>query len=222
MERVVAHECAAVERVTEVEAACRSARCCAGTGCEVRAHPLAELVFGVDAWVDRLPLTPRGGPRGAEAAGGAAPRVSHHGPVPNLETTDDVRARMSKQRSRDTGIEVALRRELHRLGLRYRVHRRPVRAVRREADVVFGPARVAVFVDGCFWHGCPEHGTWPKRNGEFWRAKIEANRARDANTDRRLAEEGWLSVRVWEHEDPVGAADRVRAAVLERRRGRLP
>ncbi|GAA1283396.1 hypothetical protein GCM10009634_30220 [Saccharothrix xinjiangensis] len=138
--------------------------------------------------------------------------------MPKLETTDDVRARMSKQRSRDTEIEVALRRELHRLGLRYRVHRRPVRAVRREADVVFGPAKVAVFVDGCFWHGCPEHGTWPKRNGEFWRAKIEGNRARDANTDRVLDEAGWLAVRVWEHEDPVVAASRVRASVLERRR----
>jgi len=144
--------------------------------------------------------------------------VSHHGRVPKLETTDDVRARMSKQRSRDTEIEVALRRELHRLGLRYRVHQRPVRAVRREADVVFGPAKVAVFVDGCFWHGCPEHGTWPKRNGEFWRAKIEGNRARDANTDRVLDEAGWLAVRVWEHEDPAVAASRVREAVLERRR----
>jgi len=134
-----------------------------------------------------------------------------------LATTEATRARMSGQRSRDTGIEVALRRELHRLGLRYRVHRRPLRAVRREADVVFGPSKVAVFVDGCFWHGCPEHATWPKRNGEFWRAKIEANRARDANTDVVLAEAGWLSVRVWEHESPDVAAVRVRDAVTSRR-----
>ncbi|WNV82798.1 very short patch repair endonuclease [Umezawaea sp. Da 62-37] len=134
-----------------------------------------------------------------------------------LATTEAVRARMSKQRSRDTEIEVALRRELHRLGLRYRVHRRPVRAVRREADVVFGPSKVAVFVDGCFWHGCPEHGTWPKRNGEFWRAKIEANRTRDANTDLVLAEAGWLSLRVWEHEPAEAAAVRVKDAVASRR-----
>jgi DNA mismatch endonuclease (patch repair protein) len=134
-----------------------------------------------------------------------------------LSTTEATRARMSRQRSRDTEIEVALRRELHRLGLRYRVHRRPVRAVRREADVVFGPAKVAVFVDGCFWHGCPEHGTWPKRNGEFWRAKIEANRVRDANTDLVLAEAGWLSVRVWEHEPPDAAAARVQLALAGRR-----
>jgi DNA mismatch endonuclease (patch repair protein) len=134
-----------------------------------------------------------------------------------LSTTEATRARMSRQRSRDTEIEGALRRELHRLGLRYRVHRRPVRAVRREADVVFGPAKVAVFVDGCFWHGCPEHGTWPKRNGEFWRAKIEANRVRDANTDLVLAEAGWLSVRVWEHEPPDAAAARVQLALAGRR-----
>lgn len=138
-------------------------------------------------------------------------------PMDRLPTTEAVRARMSRQRSRDTGIEVALRRELHRLGLRYRVHKRPLRAVRREADVVFGPAKVAVFVDGCFWHGCPEHGTWPKRNSEFWRAKIETNRLRDANTDQVLAEAGWLAVRIWEHEEPVGAAARVRLVVAGRR-----
>lgn len=134
-------------------------------------------------------------------------------------TTPDTRARMSAQRVRDTAAETVLRRELHRLGLRYRVHRRPVRGVRREADVVFGPAKVAVFVDGCFWHGCPEHGTWPKRNGEFWRGKIEKNRARDADTDRRLAAEGWLAVRVWEHEDAVTAAARIASVVAARRAG---
>lgn len=143
--------------------------------------------------------------------------MHHDGRVPNLSTTSDVSARMSRQRSRDTGIEVALRRELHRLGLRYRVHRRPVRAVRREADVVFGPAKVAVFVDGCFWHGCPDHGTWPKRNSDFWRTKIESNQARDLNTDQVLAEAGWLAIRVWEHEDPTTAAARIHATVQSRR-----
>lgn len=88
-------------------------------------------------------------------------------------TTDATRARMSRQRSKDTGVEVALRRALHGMGLRYRVHRRPLKGIRREADVVFGPTRVAVYVDGCFWHGCPTHATWPKRNAEFWRNKIE-------------------------------------------------
>lgn len=93
--------------------------------------------------------------------------------------------------------------------------------MRREADIVFGPTRVAVFVDGCFWHGCPEHVTWPRRNAEFWRAKIEGNRARDHDTDVRLAESGWLSLRVWEHESPDEAAVRIVRAVEERRSGRV-
>jgi len=113
---------------------------------------------------------------------------------------------------------MALRRALHASGLRYRVHRRPVKGVRREADVVFGPTRVAVFVDGCFWHGCPEHATWPKNNAEFWRRKIEGNRARDLDTDARLAEAGWVAVRVWEHEDPAEAAARIAVIVASRRR----
>nr|WP_285545931.1 very short patch repair endonuclease [Streptomyces lavendulae] len=124
---------------------------------------------------------------------------------------------MSRQKSRDTGVEVALRKALHAKGARYRIHRKPVKGVRREADIVFGPARVAVFVDGCFWHGCPLHATWPKNNAEFWRAKIEGNRRRDLDTDARLAEAGWLSVRVWEHEQADEAAARVLAVVASRR-----
>ncbi|GAA4433397.1 very short patch repair endonuclease [Actinokineospora soli] len=130
-----------------------------------------------------------------------------------MDTTDAVRKRMSDQKSRDTGTELALRRALHALGLRYRVHQRPVPGVRREADVVFTRARVAVFVDGCFWHGCPDHATWPKNNAEFWRTKIEANRTRDRDTDARLAAQGWRVVRVWEHEDPTTAATRVQRAL---------
>jgi DNA mismatch endonuclease, patch repair protein len=137
--------------------------------------------------------------------------------VTSLTTTEATRARMSRQRSKDTDVEVALRRLLHAMGLRYRVHRRPLKGVRREADVVFGPTKVAVYVDGCFWHGCPEHATWPKRNAEFWKTKIEGNRTRDADTDRRMAEAGWLVVRVWEHEDAATAAARVRDAVIARR-----
>ncbi|MFI5826469.1 very short patch repair endonuclease [Streptomyces sp. NPDC051578] len=137
-----------------------------------------------------------------------------------LESTPAVRARMSRQKSKNTGIEIALRRSLHAAGLRYRVHRRPVKGVRREADIVFGPARVAVFVDGCFWHGCPLHATWPRSNPEFWRAKIEGNRARDRDTDARLAEAGWLAVRVWEHESVEKAAERVAEVVAARRSAR--
>lgn len=139
--------------------------------------------------------------------------------VEPLETAPGVRARMSKQKARDTQIEVELRRALFAGGLRYRVHRRPVQGVRREADIVFASAKVAVFVDGCFWHGCPEHATWPKNNAEFWRTKIETNRRRDVDTDRKLADAGWLAVRVWEHESVATAAARVHEIVLSRRPG---
>ncbi|CAL9309957.1 very short patch repair endonuclease [Streptomyces sp. SudanB182_2057] len=134
-----------------------------------------------------------------------------------MDTTPETRARMSRQKSRNTEVEMALRRALHAAGLRYRVHRKPLKGVRREADVLFGPAKVAVFVDGCFWHGCPEHATWPKTNADFWRTKIEGNRRRDTDTDERLASAGWLAVRVWEHEDPIEAAARVVAHVRARR-----
>lgn len=81
--------------------------------------------------------------------------------------------------------------------------------------------RLAVFVDGCFWHGCPVHATWPKTNAEFWRAKIEKNRVRDRDTNRRLREEGWTVVRVWEHEDVDEAADRIIAIVAQLRPSRI-
>lgn len=120
---------------------------------------------------------------------------------------------MSRTGARDTAPELALRRALHASGLRYRVQRQLLSGVRRRADVVFGPAKVAVFVDGCFWHGCPEHATWPKHNRDFWREKIESNRRRDHDTDARLAAAGWLVIRVWQHEDPLLAAERIAATV---------
>lgn len=92
----------------------------------------------------------------------------------------------------------------------------PIHGLRRRADIAFTRQRVAVMVDGCFWHGCPEHGTWPKQNAAWWREKIKRNIARDRDTDAKLAKAGWLSVRVWEHEDPEAAAKRVAAALSER------
>lgn len=113
---------------------------------------------------------------------------------------------MERQRRRDTRPELAIRAILWRRGLRYRVDYPPLQGVRRRADLVFTRAKVAVFVDGCFWHSCPDHGTVPKSNREWWLAKLEANRARDRDTDVRLEEAGWTVVRVWEHENPEGAA----------------
>lgn len=120
---------------------------------------------------------------------------------------------MQACRGRDTAPELALRSLLHKSGLRFRVDHRVLREVRRRADIVFVRARVVVFIDGCFWHGCPVHATWPKANAEFWRAKIEANRARDVDTDTRLASAGWRVLRAWEHEPVDEVAERVTALV---------
>ncbi|MBR7833480.1 very short patch repair endonuclease [Actinospica durhamensis] len=125
---------------------------------------------------------------------------------------------MRGNRSRDTKPELRLRSSLHALGLRYRVAIRPLASIRRTADVVFTGVKVAVFVDGCYWHGCPEHYRPAKRNTEFWSDKIEKNQQRDAETDRLLEQEGWIVIRVWEHEDASIAAERVRGAVLVARR----
>ena len=111
-----------------------------------------------------------------------------------------VRLRMQAQRERDTQPELALRRALYARGLRYRVDVRPVPELRRKADLVFRRHRVAVFVDGCFWHGCPEHGRRQHAvNAQYWSGKIEQNRKRDAETSERLQEFGWTVVRIWEH-----------------------
>jgi DNA mismatch endonuclease (patch repair protein) len=103
------------------------------------------------------------------------------------------------------------------MGLRYRVAVRPLPALRRTADLVFTRARVAVFIDGCFWHGCPEHYREPKAHQDYWRGKIAGNRRRDAETDQALEQAGWAVLRFWGHEDPAAAAARVLAAVASRR-----
>ncbi len=94
---------------------------------------------------------------------------------------------------------------------------RPLPELRRTADIVFAGAKVAVFVDGCFWHSCPQHGTAPSANEAWWAEKLAKNVKRDADTDGRLAAAGWLVVRVWEHEDPAAAGSRVADAVRSRR-----
>jgi DNA mismatch endonuclease (patch repair protein) len=129
---------------------------------------------------------------------------------------DATRARMTRQRRRDTRPELRLRSELHKLGLRYRLEVKLVPSIQRTADIVFPRARVAVFVDGCFWHSCPIHGSLPKANREWWRAKLEANVSRDRDTDERVTEDGWIVVRAWEHDDPVLTARRVEQLVRSR------
>lgn len=126
--------------------------------------------------------------------------------------------RMRTQARRDTKPELALRRELHHRGLRYRVDRPVLRDVRRRHDIVFSKARVVVEVRGCYWHGCPDHGTTPNANAEWWVSKLAQNVQRDLDTEARLHDAGWQLIVVWEHEEVVQAAERVEHAVRLRRK----
>lgn len=125
--------------------------------------------------------------------------------------------RMQAARPRDTAPEKALRSSLHNRGLRFRVDQKTIKELNRKADIVFRSAKVAVFVDGCFWHGCPIHGTQAKANAEFWKNKIEQNQARDLDTNKRLEKLGWRVVRVWEHEDPEKASKKILQLVVKRK-----
>lgn len=120
---------------------------------------------------------------------------------------------MSTLRRSNTAPELALRRELHALGLRYRVQHPVPGNRRRRIDVAFTSKQLAVFVDGCFWHGCPEHQNRPGTNTDWWTWKFETIRVRDADTNRLLIESGWRVIRVWEHEDPSNAARRIAKAL---------
>lgn len=124
---------------------------------------------------------------------------------------------LASQKKRDTAPELALRRVLFARGLRYRVDASILPGLRRRADVVFPRERVAVFMDGCFWHACPQHGNAPKTNSAWWAEKLAANAARDQHTDMLLQEAGWRVLRFWEHEEPSAAAERVLRLLLERR-----
>lgn len=148
-------------------------------------------------------------------------RVARGVDVPYPEPTSKAATAIGKgNRRRDTKPEVALRSTLHQRGLRFRkdfLVRYPGSRVR--VDICFTKARIAVFVDGCFWHVCPEHHHPPGRNQDYWSPKLGANVARDRRNDMGLTADGWLVLRVWEHEDVAAAADRVEAAVRDRPAG---
>lgn len=128
-------------------------------------------------------------------------------------STPASRAVMQANRRRDTSPEMAVRRLAHARGLRYRVDAKPMPQLNRRADLVFTRAKVAVFIDGCYWHGCPLHGTAPRSNAAYWSAKIAKNRERDYDTNQRLAEAGWQVLRAWEHEDAEAVVRRIVEAV---------
>jgi DNA mismatch endonuclease (patch repair protein) len=127
----------------------------------------------------------------------------------------EVSARMRRAKTAGTRPELSLRRLLHREGLRYRVQYRIKGLPRRTIDIAFPKARLALFIDGCFWHGCTLHRTIPKSNNEWWTLKLVGNQARDRDTDERLGRLGWRVLRFWEHEDLEHMIDAVRSALAE-------
>ncbi|WP_411577230.1 very short patch repair endonuclease [Streptomyces sp. HUAS TT20] len=124
---------------------------------------------------------------------------------------------MQAIRSRDTTPERLIRRLVHAQGLRYRVAARPLSDLRRTADMVFRPTKVAVFIDGCYWHGCPDHYVPPKTNPGYWSDKVARNVTRDRDTDERLRAAGWLVLRFWEHESAEECSAAICQAVTSRR-----
>lgn len=130
-----------------------------------------------------------------------------------LPSSGEVSVRMRRQASRDTEPELAVRKLLHAQGMRYRLQWKVPGMSRRTMDIAFPGRRVAVFVDGCFWHGCPEHATSPKANSDWWRAKLARNRERDLETTEHLQSEGWLVLRFWEHESPADVTARIVSVV---------
>ena len=151
-----------------------------------------------------------------ESTGGAPARAE------SWATSGAVRRAMVANRSRDTKPELLVRSAIHRRGLRYRVAARPLPELPRTADLVFRPVRVAVFIDGCFWHGCPEHYTEPRANADYWSAKVLRNKRRDADTDQRLRDAGWTVLRYWEHEPSEQVAEDIIKTVNASRRGTVP
>lgn len=152
----------------------------------------------------------------------SGPRLGEFGaanptPAYPLPVSPGVSSKMRQQRSQDTLPELLLRKDLHQSGLRFRTHRKIVPGTQRSVDVVFARSRVALFVDGCFWHGCPVHGRRHfVSNADYWSAKIRRNIDRDDDTNRRLRAAGWEVVRVWEHEETTEAADLVEQVVRSR------
>jgi DNA (cytosine-5)-methyltransferase 1 len=142
-------------------------------------------------------------------------KVGRKPPPPSSEAAGH---RMRAVRRTDTEAERRIQAELDRLGMSYEVDAAPLKGYRRRADIVFRRDRVAVYVDGCFWHGCPSHATAAKSNSDWWRGKLERNRERDLDSARELRANGWLVLRFWEHESPPEAAAAVRSALNSRRK----
>ena len=134
-----------------------------------------------------------------------------------VPSSPEVSERMARVRNRNTSAEMAVRRELHARGLRYRVNLAIPGSRRSKPDIVFTRQKLAVFIDGCFWHRCPEHATAPKANADWWDEKLSRNVERDRATDSGLEQAAWSVLRFWEHEDPGVIADLIESALREER-----
>ena len=138
-------------------------------------------------------------------------------PKPPKPSSSAAQSVMRGNRKRDTRPEKAVRAALHQLGLRYRVDLKlGIARSSPRPDIVFTRARVALFVDGCFWHGCPVHGVQPRTNSAYWAAKVARNQERDRENDELLQQQGWFVIRAWEHEEPTDVAQRVACEVRSR------
>lgn len=152
---------------------------------------------------------------GSRARSGSPPGYKRHNlPHPSSE---EAHRRLRAVRQSDTAAERLFRHELEQLGLTHEVDQPPVKGFRRRADILFVDVRVAVFVDGCFWHGCPKHATYPRANADWWRSKLRVNQERDRDTDRLLRERGWVVLRFWEHDDAQTCARAIESVVSYRR-----
>lgn len=177
--------------------------------------PLVGVHIGVPLLNAVFPANRRGRSKAPVSASGSPStgRNRRRAGVPEA-SSPLIRERMRTTKRRDTKPERVLRSELHRRGLRFLVDR-TVDGTRRRADIVFRGPRIAVYVDGCYWHNCPTHGTTPKSNRKWWEEKFEVNRLRDADNDARLTQAGWRVLRFWEHDDPAAAAEKVAALVCK-------
>ena len=130
-----------------------------------------------------------------------------------IPASKTVSGQMRRMPTKNSNPELRIRKALHARGLRYQLHRKDLPG---KPDISFGPAKLAVFVDGCYWHNCPEHGTIPKNNREWWIEKFEQNRYRDRRKDQELEKLGWLPIHVWEHEDPRHATEKIQRLIIQR------
>ncbi len=169
-------------------------------------HPNPMLAQSDVNWFGQASAKDRNRTTGARSKVG---QVANRYPA---ATTERVARSMRSNRSRDTALEIRIRSALFAAGLRYRKHVRPVSGLRYEADVVFARHRLVVFIDGCFWHGCPDHHRRPlatASNRDWWLAKLQTNAERDRKVDALLSEQGWTVLRIWEHESDDDAVQKV-------------